>query len=160
MPREDWKTDNEPLEPMDPWRHIRLLRDEIQFEHQLIANRLSVLVTVQPFLLAAFAIAATRETPHRQLLWFSYGLVPLVGLVVALLALLAVCVGERRLRLLRQSLYEDAQLGRPANAVCPPLDSRAQKRSLYYAVAIPGVFALAWIYIAGMGIMLLVQGGT
>jgi hypothetical protein len=148
------------LEPMDPMRHIGLLREEIRFEHQLIANRLSALVTVQPFLLAAFAIAATREAPHRQhVLWFSYGLVPVVGLVVALLALLAVLEGERRLRLLHRRLYENDLLGPLANDVCPRLDSGAQTRSLYYAVAFPGVFALAWIYIAGMGILLLVQGG-
>lgn len=148
-------------EPIEPVKHIGLLREEIRFEHQLIANRLSALVTVQPFLLAAFAIAATREAPHRQhVVWFSYGIVPVVGLVVALLALLAVLEGESRLRLLRRRLYEDPLLGPLASDVCPRLDSRAQTRSLFYAVAFPGVFALAWIYIAGMGIVLLVQGGV
>jgi len=146
--------------PVDPLRHIGLLREEIRFEHQLIANRLQALLMVQPFLLAAFAVAAAGEAQHRQhFLWFSYGIVPVVGLVVALLALLAVAEGERRLRLLRRHLYEDKELKDLADKVCPRLDSWAQTFSLFYAVALPSVFALAWIYVAGMGISLLVQGG-
>src|SRR5215831_18679104 len=82
--------------PMYQLKQIGLLREEIRFEHQLIANRLSALLMVQPFLLAAFAVAAAGEAQHRQhFLWFSYGIVPVVGLVVALLALLAVVEGVR-----------------------------------------------------------------
>ena len=57
---------------LNPFKRISLLRGEIRFEHQLIANRLSALLTVQPFLLAAFAIAATGEARHHQHFgWFS-----------------------------------------------------------------------------------------
>jgi hypothetical protein len=52
--------------PLDPLRLVGLLRKEIQFEHQLIANRLSALLRVQPFLLAAFAVAAAGEAQHHQ----------------------------------------------------------------------------------------------
>ena len=51
--------------PLDPLKLVGLLRKEIQFEHQLIANRLSALM-VQPFLLAAFAVAAAGEAQHHQ----------------------------------------------------------------------------------------------
>jgi hypothetical protein len=138
-----------------------LLREEIRFEHQLIANRLSALLMVQPFLLAAFAVAAAGESQHRQhFIRFSYGIVPVVWLVVALLALLAVVVGERRLPLLRRHLNENKELRDLADKVCPRLDPRAQTLSLLYAVALPAVFALAWIYVAGMGIRLLALSQT
>ena len=147
---------------VDPLTQIGLLREEIRFEHQLIANRLSALLMVQPFLLAAFAVAAAGEALHRQhFIWFSYGIVPLVGLVVSLLALLAVVEGDGRLRLLRRRLYEeDSELASLADKLCPRLRPRAQTMSLFYAVALPVVFALAWVYIAGMGIWLLAQGQT
>jgi hypothetical protein len=104
----------------DSLKYIRLLREEIRFEHQLIANRLSALLTVQPFLLSSFAIAATGEARHHlHFIWFSYGIVPLVGLLLALLTLLAVVEGERRLRTLRGRLYDDRELADLANKVCP-----------------------------------------
>jgi hypothetical protein len=144
--------------PVDPLKQISMLREEIRFEHGLIANRLSAMLTVQPFLLAAFAVAATVEAQHRQrFIWFSYGIVPVVGLLVAVLALLAMLEGERRLRLLRKLLYEDGRLAALADRVCPQLDPRAQTISLFYAAALPAVFALAWIYVAGMGVWLLAQ---
>jgi hypothetical protein len=150
---------NEGQQPaMDPTSQVKLLREEIRFEHKLIANRLTVLLTGQPFLLTAFAIAARVEEPHRRhFLWFSYGIVPVIGLVIALVAYLAVREGEQRLGKLRELLYDDPALARLANKVCPPLDPRAQKRSLYYAKALPVVFGLAWVYVAGMGIWLLSQ---
>src|SRR5947209_19242411 len=113
--------------PVDPMSHVKLLREEIRFEHQLIANRLVVLLTGQPFLLAAFAVAARVEAPHRQhFMWFSYGIIPVVGLLIALLALLAVAEGERRLRMLRERLYDNGELAGLADKVCPRLDPRAQ----------------------------------
>jgi hypothetical protein len=79
---------------LDPLKQVSLLREEIRFEHTLIANRLAALLTVQPFLLAAFAIAAASKAQFQQHLnWFSYGIVPAVGFVVAALALVAVVAG-------------------------------------------------------------------
>jgi hypothetical protein len=85
---------------------------------------------------------------------------PVLGLVLALFALLAVVEGERRLRTLRERLYDDRELADLANKVCPPLDPRAQAISLFYARALPAVFALAWVIVAGMGILLLAHGET
>ena len=145
---------------LEPLTHVGLLREEIRFEHKLIANRLSALLTVQPFLLAAFAVAAAEETEHRQhFAWFSYGIVPLVGFVVAILALLSVVEGERRLRMLRRRLYDDSGLAELADKVCPRLEPRSQTLSLFYAVALPVVFAVVWIYVAAMGISLLAHRG-
>jgi hypothetical protein len=144
--------------PVDPLRHIGLLREEIRFEHQLIANRLSTLLTAQPFLLTAFAVAALPEVRrHQPFVWFAYGIVPAAGLVVALLALLAVVEGERRLRLLRRRLYEDGELAGLAERVCPRLDAWGQALSLFYAVALPVLFALAWIGVAVVVIWSLAQ---
>jgi hypothetical protein len=145
----------------EPFDRIKLLREEIRFEHQLIANRLSMLLTAQPFLLTAFAVAAAGDPQRRKhFSWFSYGIVPVVGLVVVLFALLAVVEGERRLRRLRRHLYEDANLAGLADKVCPRLDARGQALSLLYAVALPAVFAVAWLYILATGIWLLAQGQT
>lgn len=148
-----------PPPPVDPLRHIGLLREEIRFEHQLIANRLSTLLTAQPFLLTAFAVAALPEVRrHQPFVWFAYAIVlPAAGLVVALLALLAVVEGERRLRLLRRRLYEDGELAGLAERVCPPLDAWGQALSLFYAVALPALFALAWICVAAVVIWSLAQ---
>jgi hypothetical protein len=134
------------------FERIRLLREEIRFEHQLIANRLSALLTVQPFLLAAFAFAATGEPRHHEhFIWFSYGVIPVIGLVVALVTLLAVVVGEQRLRHLRKSLYHEGSLADLAKLICPGLSRGAQAMSLSYAVALPVVFALAWIDLLAHG---------
>jgi hypothetical protein len=147
-------------QPLSPLKHVELLRDEIRFEHTLIANRLSVLLTGQAFLMAAFAVAASGNEEHREhFLWFAYGVVPMVGLVVALLVLLAVVEGERRLGELRRRLYEDKELKGFAEKVCPQLLSCFGRCiSLFYVVAMPVVFAVAWAPVAWTGIRLLRSG--
>jgi hypothetical protein len=113
---------------------------------------LAALLMVQPFLMAAFAVATAGEAQHRQHFhWFSFLLVPLVGLVVALVALLAVLLEELRLFRLRRRLYNDLQLANLADNVCPNLGPCAQATSLFYAVALPVVFGGAWVYLLGHG---------
>jgi hypothetical protein len=131
-----------------------LLREEIRFEHQLIANRLSALLTAQSFLLTTFAVATRREAPpYPEFVWFWYGIIPAVGLIMALLVLRAVAAGEHRLEDLRNFLYGDgSSLAEFAQKVCPALGPGTQRKSLLYAKALPVVFAAVWSCAAVAGI--------
>jgi hypothetical protein len=48
-------------------KFIGMLRDEIRFEHQLIANRLSASLTVQPLLVGASTVEALLARNRHQL---------------------------------------------------------------------------------------------
>lgn len=152
--------EDRPATPVDPVKKIELMRREMQFEHQLISTRLSALLAGQPFLLAAFAVSARWEAHHhQQLVWF-YSVIPVVGFLVAILALLAVLEGERRLQVLRERLYNrDRDVAELAEQMCPRLSPRQRTLSVFYAVALPAVFALAWIYVAIVGIWHVTHGG-
>lgn len=146
-----------------PFDRVKLLREEIRFEHGVIGTRLAALLVSQPFLFAAFAVAGQGTTRHPYLAfeWFPYVMVPLMGLLSSFLVLLGISEGIRRIRKLREHLYgQGSEFAAIAEKICPPLDKRGQAISLLYAVALPVLFLLGWLAIAWAGTLMWLKGGS
>jgi hypothetical protein len=140
---------------------VKLLREEIRFEHELIFRRLAALLVSQPFLFATFALASQGKHPYMTFEWFPYVAVPAMGLISSIVVLVGIYEGLRRIHLLREFLYgKEGELAAVAERICPHLDRRGQAMSLLYAVALPMLFLVGWLTIAWVGVWLWVNGSA
>lgn len=138
---------------------IKLLRDEIKFEHHSMSARLNAFVTSQSFLFAAFAISGLGEHQHHQaIMWFSHLVVPVIGILFSMLFSLAVSQGIARLFQLNSCLHDRMHEmdGTPMSDLVedlclPSLSSR--KRTLLYPKWIPVICGLAWVYVGMLSVL-------
>ncbi len=140
------------------WERIKLLCEEIQFEHHLMSSRLDSFVTSQSFLFAAFAISGLGEHMHHPaFMWFSHYVVPGIGIVFSLLMFLAVAQGGARLDQLNDRLgerlhrLEGTPMAGVAEDLCLP-SLKDRRRSLLYPRWVPVICGVAWVNVGSLSV--------
>ncbi len=121
------------------------LREEVRFEHRLVGQRISWYVGSQAFLVTAFAIAASGVRPSATN-WFSYGLLPLLGIILSGLICPAATSASRRIEELWNYLdrYDTVDL-------MPPRHRLQHQSSLWFPRYTPFVFLAFWAFLLVRG---------
>jgi len=134
-------------------------RRQVEHEDELINHRISWLVSSAAFLFAAFALLSTSKissgplnsTPVR---WMLLVLIQLLGLIMALLVLLAVDAATKRLNKLHDDFGDKAKVDPLVAGLFPSVacdDHRGQRNDRQLrngrmpSTWIPPMLALAWL---------------
>ncbi|MBK0398224.1 hypothetical protein H0I76_03400 [Limibaculum sp. M0105] len=125
----------------------RYIRSEIQFELGLINARVNWLVASQAFLFVPLTIG-TRGTAVGDSLFFP--LIPLLGVVLCLLVLVAILAAVWRSRQWRAKCQNGAysgQYSRGQYSIVMPHTPAIPVMGMVGAIGVPAVLALTWLYL-------------
>jgi hypothetical protein len=130
------------------------IRDQIEHEDNLVTQRLNWFLTSQSFLFTAYAIVFNGTPPASARLAIRSILmevIPLIGVAVGALILIAIIGGAIVMNDLRRSF----QLNCPAaaDAGLPPLQERAATRfmGLLAPILLPVMFIAVWMLLFAKG---------
>ncbi len=145
-----------PSLPQTDWERIKLLREEIKFEHNLMSSRLTAFVNSQSFLFAAYALSGLMEHRHHPaLMWFSHLMVPTIGILFSVLLWFALAQGRVRLDALNVRLHDRLYNlnGKPrwefADDLCLP-SPRSRAQSLRFLSGVPLIVGVAWVAVGAL----------
>jgi hypothetical protein len=135
----------------------RLLRGQIEFEDNLIVQRLNWFVASQSFLFTAYAITLGAPMQGAWPLFHEHSrvifhLIPAVALALCALIYCAVIAGIMAQLRIHKSLHERIPCEQLAGL--PPLQGAMETRVLGMAapLGIPIVFAVVWTYLFVLGL--------
>jgi len=140
----------------DDFEHFKFTREEIKFQHTLLGYRVSWYVASQAFLVTGFAISApAADRSFVVFNWFSYFVLPVMGIILSLLILPAMRAARDRINDIWLLLvrYKFTNL-------MPALDRPSHTASLQFAVRVPKVFIFFWAVLILMGVAFLIVGGA
>jgi len=125
----------------------RYIRSEIQFELNLINARVNWLVTSQAFLFVPLTIGAKGEGLRSSIF---YPLVPMLGVVLCLLVLVAILAAVRRSGEWREKSRQGAYSGEGEHGVFSivvPRTPAIPKMGVIGAIGVPLVLVVTWLYL-------------
>ena len=136
--------------PLPPLEHYRIVRGQIEHEDNLVSQRLSWLLASQSFLFTAYAITLNgpvqlhfqQYETHVRLLML---LLPLVGIISAVLIWLSILAGMSAMRKLRMDL--ELQLEGKLPTELPSIQTRgaALLGGQLGPIFIPLLFLTVWL---------------
>jgi hypothetical protein len=145
-----------PPPPLPPLEHYRIVRGQIEHEDNLVSQRLSWLLASQSFLFTAYAITLNGPVQlHQQRYEAHVGslmvLLPLVGIVSAVLIWLSIIAGMRAMRKLRIDLQRKLTGVLPGEL--PPIQTSgiALLGGQLGPVLIPLLFLTVWLVLLARG---------
>jgi hypothetical protein len=127
---------------------IRIIREEVKFQHTLIGTRVSWFVSAQAFLVTPFAICVANG------IFRTYPLalvgIPFLGIALSILIIPGIHEAIRRIeeQHVLMSAYSTEHL-------IGPNDPMGQRKSLRFAVWAPWIFLVFWIVVVTVGFTLL-----
>jgi hypothetical protein len=136
---------------------------EGQFEHQLIANRMTWYVTSQSFLMAAFAASGSNQNTLKDLFgWF----IPLLGIVISVIiwiSLRAADLSMKKLKIAEKEIITKIIQKLKENPQSTELQEWKELQKVWYADhdhihfqgmlpprIIPGLFTGAWLILLAL----------
>jgi hypothetical protein len=128
-----------------PVQMREFIHSEIQFEHQLISNRMTWYVTSQSFLMTAFAVSGGTGNRFQWLSkWFLPGLGILISSVI-LFSLLAAFRSMERLRGEEQRLVESDEVFKSLRFWNDKDQEKMHSSGLLPPKVLPALFIGSWI---------------
>ncbi|GMG85286.1 hypothetical protein LNKW23_45040 [Paralimibaculum aggregatum] len=125
--------------------YIRI-REEIQFELNLINARVNWLVASQAFLFVPLTIGAQGQGLRQSLF---YPLVPLLGIAICLLVLVSISAALWRSRQWRRKCHGAyaAEAAPREFSIVQPVEPAIPFLGMVGAIGVPVVLALTWVYL-------------
>jgi hypothetical protein len=120
---------------------VRFIREEIHFQHSLLATRISWLLGSEAFLFTAFALSRGSAS-QAELHWLWHWVIPTVAGLVAALTIAPVYGAVRRIRRQRELLgFFDLSKALPMD---DHWDRFGHRAGVSLAIFAPSILLVAW----------------